>query len=378
MRVSSYKEAYNGLNDDTIMTPAKTKAVVSKAIAGGSTYTDEMAQDAVGNILADSSEIDFTYSDATPSISASIVAGSIDETKLDTSVNASLDLADSALQAASITDNLNGTTSTKSLSENQGRLINNKSNFISLTAVTNGDYSANTGLTLTTGMIIYGIIPAATTNTQNARISIDNGSNYKNVKLLRGDNFLLSSYIENNYVMLRYDGTYWVWINTDLVAVSISAGSSAILTCASLSSAADGAYRVIAKGAFTSAEIFGFRVNGVSTAGAYYANTAQTAGTLTANGNTTAGGSYNESTLFFFGSCGASKPFMLSGDAVVYASQVQMTGTVSCVGESFQNTRVFGGWLNSTITDITSISLRNTSGTANMASGTILEIYKYR
>lgn len=61
-------------------------------------YTDEMAQDAVGGILTDSAEIDFTYNDATPSITASIIAGSIDETKLDASVNASLDLADSAVQ----------------------------------------------------------------------------------------------------------------------------------------------------------------------------------------------------------------------------------------------------------------------------------------
>lgn len=58
----------------------------------------EAAQDAVGTILVDSTEIDFTYNDATPSIAAAIVAGSIDETKLDTSVNASLDLADSAAQ----------------------------------------------------------------------------------------------------------------------------------------------------------------------------------------------------------------------------------------------------------------------------------------
>ena len=61
-------------------------------------FTDERAQDAVGGIFVDSSEIDFTYNDATPSITASIVAGSIDETKLDASVNASLDLADSAVQ----------------------------------------------------------------------------------------------------------------------------------------------------------------------------------------------------------------------------------------------------------------------------------------
>lgn len=65
-------------------------------------YTDEMAQDAVGSILTDSAEIDFTYSDATPSITASLKAGSIDESKLDTSVNASLDLADSSVQPADL------------------------------------------------------------------------------------------------------------------------------------------------------------------------------------------------------------------------------------------------------------------------------------
>lgn len=72
-------------------------------------YTDELAQDAVWTILVDSSEIDFTYNDATPSITASIVAGSIDETKLDASVNASLDLADSAVQPSWLTNYFNKT-----------------------------------------------------------------------------------------------------------------------------------------------------------------------------------------------------------------------------------------------------------------------------
>jgi len=66
--------------------------------ASNVTDFNEAAQDAVGTILTDSTEIDFTYNDATPSITASIVAGSIDETKLDASVNASLDLADTASQ----------------------------------------------------------------------------------------------------------------------------------------------------------------------------------------------------------------------------------------------------------------------------------------
>lgn len=55
------------------------------------------AHDAV--TVTDSSEIDFTLTGQ--NITASIIAGSIDETKLDTSVNASLDLADSALQSVS-------------------------------------------------------------------------------------------------------------------------------------------------------------------------------------------------------------------------------------------------------------------------------------
>lgn len=50
--------------------------------------------------VTDSTEIDFTLTGQ--DITASLKAGSIDETKLDTSVNASLDLADSALQAAAI------------------------------------------------------------------------------------------------------------------------------------------------------------------------------------------------------------------------------------------------------------------------------------
>ena len=61
-------------------------------------FTDERAQDAVGGILATSSEIALSYADGTPSITGSLVAGSIDESKLDTSVNASLDLAESAVQ----------------------------------------------------------------------------------------------------------------------------------------------------------------------------------------------------------------------------------------------------------------------------------------
>jgi hypothetical protein len=52
-------------------------AVFKVSAAGG--YTDEQAQDAVGTILTDTATIDFTYTDATPTIEASVKAASITE-----------------------------------------------------------------------------------------------------------------------------------------------------------------------------------------------------------------------------------------------------------------------------------------------------------
>lgn len=47
-----------------------------------SSYTDEQAQDAVGNILADTATIDFTYADGVPQITADVKDGSITDAKL--------------------------------------------------------------------------------------------------------------------------------------------------------------------------------------------------------------------------------------------------------------------------------------------------------
>ena len=51
-------------------------------VAAEATYTNEEAQDAVGTILVDTATIDLTYTDATPSITAAVVAGSIGTTQL--------------------------------------------------------------------------------------------------------------------------------------------------------------------------------------------------------------------------------------------------------------------------------------------------------
>lgn len=58
--------ADDGVNDQVDITVASTDT----------TYTDEQAQDAVGTILTDTATIDFTYSDATPSITAAVIANS--------------------------------------------------------------------------------------------------------------------------------------------------------------------------------------------------------------------------------------------------------------------------------------------------------------
>ena len=50
--------------------------------SGGGVYTNEEAQDAVGTILTDTATIDFTYTDATPSITADVKSDSIANTML--------------------------------------------------------------------------------------------------------------------------------------------------------------------------------------------------------------------------------------------------------------------------------------------------------
>lgn len=85
-------------SDGDILRRSGTTLGFGTILAASVSDFSEASQDAVGSILVDSSEINFTYDDATPSITASLVAGSIDETKLDASVNTSLDLADSASQ----------------------------------------------------------------------------------------------------------------------------------------------------------------------------------------------------------------------------------------------------------------------------------------
>jgi hypothetical protein len=57
-------------------------------VAAAAGYTDEQAQDAVGNILTDSATIDFTYNDAGNTITAIVIDGSITNAKVASGIDA--------------------------------------------------------------------------------------------------------------------------------------------------------------------------------------------------------------------------------------------------------------------------------------------------
>lgn len=55
------------------------------AVSSGGGYTDEEAQDAVGAMCVDTSTIDLVYTDATPSLTAAVIAGSLTNTHINAS-----------------------------------------------------------------------------------------------------------------------------------------------------------------------------------------------------------------------------------------------------------------------------------------------------
>jgi hypothetical protein len=71
-------------DDNTYSNFTPSAATVKGALAGidsalaTSAYTNEMAQDAVGGILTDSSTVDFTYNDAGNTITAAVIQGGLD------------------------------------------------------------------------------------------------------------------------------------------------------------------------------------------------------------------------------------------------------------------------------------------------------------
>lgn len=97
--------------------------------------------------------------------------------------------------------------------------LNDEEMYVQATAGANGDFFVNlTNQTLVNGRIVKISFPTATVPSANARLSIDGGSNYYNIKLLRGFSTVPASLIESGYRVFRFDGTNFIWINTNLVA----------------------------------------------------------------------------------------------------------------------------------------------------------------
>jgi hypothetical protein len=68
--------------DARALTWLGTRSTADLAEGANLYYTDERAQDAVGGMLADSSSINFTYTDATPEITAAVIPGGVDHDQL--------------------------------------------------------------------------------------------------------------------------------------------------------------------------------------------------------------------------------------------------------------------------------------------------------
>jgi hypothetical protein len=97
---TDFATAAQGALADSAVQPGDVDALVS---ANADVAANTAARHAAVTVT-DSAEINFTLTGQ--DITASLIAGSIDESKLDASVNASLDLADSAVQPAAIANML--------------------------------------------------------------------------------------------------------------------------------------------------------------------------------------------------------------------------------------------------------------------------------
>lgn len=90
--------------------------------------------------------------------------------------------------------------------------LDNVTKFLLATATTNGDYKVNITNTLATNMIINVLFPTAADSTKDARLSIDNGGNYYNIKDYNGIQILASSILGKTAV-LYYNGTNFIVLN---------------------------------------------------------------------------------------------------------------------------------------------------------------------
>lgn len=289
--ISDYDTELSGKENTTSFTPTAdyhpaTKKYVDDAIVGGGGYTDEQAQDAVGAILVDSSEIDFTYNDATPSITSSIVSGSIDESKLSTSVNASLDLADSAIQSVDLstvatTGSYNDLSDTPTIPTNNNELSNGAGYITGYTVTENDVTTHESALTVTASQVSDFDAEVSnnsdvTANTSKVGVTDEISNIVEDITpQLGGDldfnakGFKLSGQtVSGSNGDLVYLSSSNTWSQADASAESTSKGMCAIRISAT---------EVLVKGIYTT--------TGLTSASEYYAS--ETAGEITTTAPTT-------------------------------------------------------------------------------------------
>ena len=135
----------------------------------------------------------------------------------------------------------------------------NVTKYLTATAGSNGDYYVDIPNTLATNMKINISFPAATDNTKNARLSIDGGSTYKNIKFFDTTQ-VLASEIETKYKALYYNGT-------DLILLDESFSRTNAI----------GTYTKYKDGTMTSIQEFSITININSSAGSLYNGSETTA-----------------------------------------------------------------------------------------------------
>lgn len=270
-------------------TGTQTASTISDFDTEVSNNTDVAANTAARHdavTVSDSSEIDLTLTGQ--QISASIVAGSIDESKLDTSVNNSLDLADSAVQdlsdlsiTASATE-LNYTDGVTSPIQTQLDAKDEKEIEVTVTTArttatkvgttSGGTYTPTAGdrlnVTFTLGISV-----------NNPTLNID-GSGAKNIRLgtTNVGTTLLSTAASSVVVPMFYDGTYYQIYGSQLnTNTTYSEISEAEITTGTASTA-----RAI------SGRRAGFMTNRANHTGTQTLSTISDAGTLAAQNQVTA------------------------------------------------------------------------------------------
>lgn len=138
--------------DDTTLPTSKA---VADAISASGGYTDENAQDAVGTILADTTTVDLTYTDDTPSIKADVKSASLTTSHLAsgvldtdlTSVSASDDTLPSAKATKTYVDSTKftwkGAWATSTAYAVNDTVQQNGSGYVCVTAHTSGTFSTD-------------------------------------------------------------------------------------------------------------------------------------------------------------------------------------------------------------------------------------------